>query len=97
MEVLVVVIGAPALLGEGDQDDAAVFLAALPLYISFFDQSVDGDGQRAYRYAHSSGNGRHVARGPDSDGLDNVHIVVRNVTEFICYDSLFFYIHNLVK
>ena len=91
MEPLVVEIGLPAFLRQGDQHHAPVLFTSDPLHVTFLHKTVNRYGQCPCSHAKRFGHTRHIPGPFHIDRLDHMHVVGRYILIFSAADCPLLY------
>ena len=84
-------------LRKTDKHNSAVFFTPFSDYIFLIYQTIDGRGQGACRYAQFFCHNRHGIPSGKTDCLNDMHIVVGYILEFVGYNRFFFQLQYFVK
>ena len=85
------------LLCQGHQHHPFVLRAAVTLQVAFFLQTVHIRIQGTHGDVEFPGDPGHTLWFLDADSLQNVHVIIRNILEFVCYDRLCLCIHHVME
>ena len=85
------------LLCQGHQHYTFISGAAVTLQVAFFRKAVHIRGQGSHGDMQFPGDPGHALGFLDADGFEDVHIIICNIPEFVCYDCLCSRIHHVME
>ena len=97
VKISVVEKGFPPLLCQGHQHHTFVLCATVTLQVAFFRKAVHIRGQGSHGDVEFPRDPGHTLWFLDADSLQNVHVIIRNILEFFCYDRLCLCIHHVME